>query len=46
MPFRARLYHSQKTRGCGRFHTKIALAQKMIQDSQAPDPLQTLSLGR
>ena len=23
MPFRARLYHSQKTKGCGRFHTKL-----------------------
>jgi SRSO17 transposase len=38
MPFRARLYHSQKTKGCGRFHTKIALAQKMIQTLKLPVP--------
>ena len=38
MPFWARLYHSKKTKGCGRFHTKIALAQKMIQALKLPMP--------
>ena len=38
MPFWARLYHSQKTKGCGRFHTKIALAQKMINTLKLPIP--------
>jgi SRSO17 transposase len=38
MPFWARLYHSKKTKGCGRFHTKIALAQKMVNILKLPIP--------
>jgi hypothetical protein len=38
MPFWARLYHSRKTKGCGRFQTKIALAQKMLQNLRLPIP--------
>lgn len=38
MPFWARLYHSKKTKGCGRFHTKIALAQKMVNSLKLPVP--------
>ena len=38
MPFWARLYHSRKTKGCGRFQTKIAMAQKMLQNLRLPIP--------
>jgi SRSO17 transposase len=38
MPLWAKLYHSRKTKGCGRFQTKIAMAQKMVQGLRLPIP--------
>ena len=31
-----RLYHCRTTKGCGRFRTKIAIAQKMVKDLELP----------
>ena len=31
LPLGARLYHPKGTKGCGRFHTKITLAKKILQ---------------
>jgi hypothetical protein len=36
LPLWARLYHRKGTKGCGRFHTKIAIAQKMVRDLTLP----------
>jgi SRSO17 transposase len=36
MPLWARLYHSRKTKGCGRFQTKITMAQKLVKDLRLP----------
>lgn len=31
LPLGSRLYHPQGTQGCGRFHTKVTLAKRMLQ---------------
>jgi hypothetical protein len=36
LPLWARLYHGRATKGCGRFHTKIAIAKKMVRDLTLP----------
>lgn len=36
MPLWARLYHSRKTKGCGRFQTKITMAEKLVQGLHLP----------
>jgi hypothetical protein len=36
LPLWARLYHRKGTKGCGRFHTKIGIAQKMVRDLKLP----------
>jgi hypothetical protein len=38
MPLGARLYHSRKTRGCGRFQTKITMAKKLVKNLRLPVP--------
>jgi len=38
MPLGARLYHPKETKGCGRFHTKIAMAKKMLKNLTLPVP--------
>jgi hypothetical protein len=37
-PLWARLYHPKGAKGCGRFQTKITMAQKIIQGLQLPLP--------
>jgi len=36
LPLWARLYHGKATKGCGRFRTKIAIAQNMVRDLALP----------
>jgi SRSO17 transposase len=36
LPLAARLYHPKKVKGCGRFHTKISLAKKILQGLRLP----------
>jgi SRSO17 transposase len=36
LPLRARLYHPKGAKGCGRFQTKITMAQRIIQGLQLP----------
>jgi len=36
LPLWTRLYHRKTTKGCGRFYTKIAIAQRMIRDLKLP----------
>jgi SRSO17 transposase len=36
LPLASRLYHPKGTQGCGRFHTKITLAQKILQSLRFP----------
>jgi hypothetical protein len=36
LPLGARLYHPKKAKGCGRFHTKINLAKKILQRLRLP----------
>jgi hypothetical protein len=36
LPLVARLYHPKKVKGCGRFHTKISLAKKILQGLRLP----------
>jgi hypothetical protein len=38
LPLEAKLYHPKGTRGCGPFHTKITLAQKIIRALALPIP--------
>ncbi len=38
MPLWARLYHVRKTKGCGRFQTKITMAQQMVKGLRLPVP--------
>jgi hypothetical protein len=38
LPLWAKLYHPKGTRGCGPFHTKITLAQKIIRTLAVPIP--------
>ena len=38
LPLEAKLYHPKGTRGCGPFHTKITLAQKIIRALVLPIP--------
>ena len=38
LPLWAKLYHPEGTRGCGRFQTKITLAQKIIRTLALPIP--------
>jgi SRSO17 transposase len=36
LPLAARLYHPKGAKGCGRFHTKISLAKKILQSLRLP----------
>ncbi len=36
LPLGARLYHPKGAKGCGRFHTKISLAKKILQSLRLP----------
>jgi hypothetical protein len=36
LPLAARLYHPKGAKGCGRFHTKIRLAKKILQSLRLP----------
>jgi len=36
LPLWARLYHRKGTKRCGRFYTKIAIAQRMVKDLELP----------
>ena len=36
MPLWAHLYHPKKTKGCGRFYTKVAMAKKMLAHLRLP----------
>jgi DDE superfamily endonuclease len=36
LPLGARLYHPEGVKGCGRFHTKISLAKKILQNLRLP----------
>jgi SRSO17 transposase len=36
LPLGARLYHPKGAKGCGRFHTKICLAKKILQSLRLP----------
>jgi len=36
LPLGARLYHPKGAKGCGRFHTKITLAKKILQSLRLP----------
>jgi len=36
LPLWARLYHPKKVKGCGRFQTKITMAQRMVKALQLP----------
>jgi len=38
LPLWAKLYHSKGTKGCGRFQTKITMAQRIIQGLRLPLP--------
>ncbi len=38
LPLWAKLYHPKGTKGCGRFQTKITMAQRIIQGLQLPLP--------
>jgi len=38
LPLWVRLYHRNTTKGCGRFRTKITIAQKMVKDLELPVP--------
>ena len=44
-PLWAKLYHPKGTRGCGSFHTKIALAQKIIKALTLPIPCKVYVLA-
>jgi len=44
-PLWAKLYHAKGTRGCGPFHTKIALAQKIIKALTLPIPCKVYVLA-
>jgi hypothetical protein len=45
LPLWAKLYHPKGTRGCGPFHTKIALAQKIIKALTLPIPCKVYVLA-
>lgn len=38
MPLWAKLYHPKKTRGCGRFQTKITMAKRILKVLKLPSP--------
>jgi hypothetical protein len=42
LPLAARLYHPKKVKGCGRFHTRISLAKKILKACACPWPANSM----